>query len=76
MWAKQFQNCSFTIFSRLLKNSSLQSGSKVEDKACSSTSAMDRQIIYLEQLNVYFNNITAHTTTCKAYQGMDLFSND
>ena len=55
----------------------MQSGSPVEDKACSSTSASDSRIINLGQLNVYLNKIAAHAATCKAYQGkIDSFPDD
>ena len=55
----------------------MQSGSPIEDKACSSTSALDSWIINLGQLNVYLNNIAAHAATCKAYQGkIDSFPDD
>ena len=55
------------FFSRLQNNTSLQSGSQVEDKSCSSTSATDSWIINLGQLNLYLNNIAAHAATCKPY---------
>ena len=65
------------FFSRLQNNTSLQSGSQVEDKSCSSTSATDSRIINLGQLNLYLNNIAAHAATCTPYQDkIDSFPND